>query len=281
MKITLTGAAGRLGSHVCRALVEAGHTVRGVDQSTRLDLPIPIEVVNLLDRERCYGLVEGADAIVHLANHPTENGRDKQRILNENITMNTNVFQAAYELGVKNIVFSSSIQAIGGGRKDGEEHFPTLAYLPIDGDIPAKPTNIYGASKQLSEELLRYYARECGLNCIALRFPYISDGIPGPRRPDRPLYLERLNEGWSYLSLDDASRLILAILETGLTGFRIYCPAARTNRMGRPVGPLIEQFYANIPLKKPLETLDSFFDISQITQETGWEPQDEVELNPN
>ncbi len=37
MKITLTGAAGRLGTHVCRALVEAGHEVRAVDQVARAE----------------------------------------------------------------------------------------------------------------------------------------------------------------------------------------------------------------------------------------------------
>jgi nucleoside-diphosphate-sugar epimerase len=275
MKITLTGAAGKLGDPVCRALVEAGHQVRGVDQRMRRDLPVPIEVVNLLDREACYRVLEGADAVVHLANHAHEYMPDKQRLLVDNVAMNTNVFQAAYEVGVQNIVFSSSIQALGVGRKEGKAHRPTLAYLPIDGDLPAQPTNVYGLSKQLSEEMLRYYARELGMNCIVLRFPFLSkDAIDAGWGP-RPVPTDRINEAWSHLSLADASALIVAILAAPLTGFRIYCPAARSNRLGQPITPLIKTYFEDIPIKKPLDAIDSFFDLSRITEETGWEPMDE------
>jgi nucleoside-diphosphate-sugar epimerase len=280
MKITVTGAAGKLGEPVCRALAAAGHSVRGVDQRMRRDLPVPIEVVNLLDREACYPILEGADAVVHLANHPTDRGPDKQRILRENLAMNTHVFQAAHELGVQNLIFASSIQALGSGRQEGENERPTLAYLPLDGDLPARPTNVYGLSKQLSEEMLRYYARETGMNCIALRFPYLSNGparLRGTSGPgEAPLVpTDHINEAWSYLSLLDASALILAILAAPLTGFRIYSPAARTNRLGQPAAALLQPYFEGIPLKKPLDTIDSFFDISRITVETGWEPTEE------
>jgi nucleoside-diphosphate-sugar epimerase len=277
MNITLTGAAGKLGEPAGRALREAGHQVRGIDQRMRRDLTVPMEVVNLLDREACYRVLEGADAVVHLANHPTDYGPDKQRILRENLAMNTHVFQAAQEMGVRNIVFASSIQALGAGRPEGDEYRPTLAYLPGDGDLPARPTNVYGLSKQLSEEMLRYYARERGMTCTALRFPYLSRGTVRARSSGDAMAVstDQINEGWSYLSLADASALIVAILAAPLTGFRIYCPAARSNRLGQPVAPLIRTYFDGIPLKKPLDTIESFFDISRITQETGWEPRDE------
>ncbi len=275
MNITVTGAAGKLGEPTCRALVEAGHQVRGVDQRTRPDLAVPVEVVNLLDREACYRILEGADAVVHLANHPTDYGPDKQRILRENVAMNTHVFQAAAELGVSNIVFASSIQAIGAGRREGDNWSPTLAYLPIDGDLPARPTNIYGVSKQLSEEMLRYYAREFDMTCTALRFPYLSREVPRRERDDRPVPTFNINEGWSYLTLADAGALIAAILAAPLTGFRIYSPAARPNRSGRPFTELVDTFFKEIPLRRPLDSLEGFFDISRITEETGWVPRDE------
>jgi nucleoside-diphosphate-sugar epimerase len=239
------------------------------------DVPVPIEVVNLLDREACYGILEGADAVVHLANHPHEYMPDKQRLLRENVAMNTHVFQAAHEVGVQNIVFSSSIQALGVGRKESDGVRPTLAYLPIDGDLPAQPTNVYGLSKQLSEEMLRYYAREMGMNCIALRFPFLSKGAIGTEERLHPVPTDRINEAWSFLSFSDASALIVAILSASLTGFRIYSPAARSNRLGQPVAPLIKTYFGDIPLKKSLDSLDSFFDVSRIREETGWEPIDE------
>jgi nucleoside-diphosphate-sugar epimerase len=280
VNITLTGAAGKLGAPTCRALAEAGHQVRAIDQRMRRDLPVPVEVVNLLDREACYRILDGADAVVHLANHPHDSGPDRQRILRDNVAMNTHVFQAALEVGVQSIVFASSIQALGFGRKDGDDYRSTLAYLPLDGDLPAQPTNVYGVSKQLSEEMLRYYAREQGMNCTALRFPFLSQGAArsGRNRAEHsPQHVptDHINEAWSYLSFADASALIVAILAAPLTGFRIYSPASRSNRLAQPVAPLIQTYFEGIPLKKPLEEIDSFFDLSRITEETGWEPVDE------
>jgi nucleoside-diphosphate-sugar epimerase len=274
MKITLTGAAGRLGSKVAQDLVSAGHTVRAIDQVVRLDLPVRIEVTNLLNREACYPLLEGADALIHFANHPNENMRDKQKLLTENLTMNTNIFQAAREQGVKSIIFSSSIQAIGAGKRTDEGMVPTLEYLPVDGDMPAKPTNIYGLSKQLSEEMLRFYSREAGISCTAIRFPLLVESQHEIWRFRQGKNTKQINEGWSYLTVGDASELIGAILNASLEGFRIYSPAAPNNRSRSTVTELLEQHYQDIPLKRPLSNEDSLFDISRITKETGWQPKE-------
>lgn len=275
MKIALTGAAGGLGVHTARALVEAGHTVRGTDQVTRPDLPIHVEVANLLDRESCYKLFDGVDAVVHLANHANEYLRDKQRLLNENLTMNTNVFQACRELGINKIVFASSIQALGGSKKVGDDNISTLEYLPIDGNVPAKPTNVYGLSKQLSEEMLRYYAREAGISCTAIRFPYLPHRKPRSFEHWRDVSTHKINEAWGYLPVWEGASLIVAILNADLPGFRIYCPAAKRNRHGLPAAEVINNNFGNISLKRPLKEIESLFDISRITEETGWAPQED------
>ncbi|RYX82000.1 NAD(P)-dependent oxidoreductase [bacterium] len=275
MKIVLTGVAGVLGAPLCRVLTDIGYEVRGVDRKTREDLPITVEVADLLDRELCYELLQGADAVVHLANHSSEHLADKQRLLNENVTMNTNVFQAARELGIKTVVFASSIQAIGAGKEQGDETVPTLAYLPIDGELPAKPTNVYGLSKQMSEEMLRYYGREAEMNCVALRFPFLARNQKHANRFLHGMSTDKINEVWSYLSINDACALIVAFLHNPLPGFRIYCPAARDNGVAQPPAQLIERYFPTTPLKQPLQTIDSLIDISRICEETGWEPQDQ------
>jgi nucleoside-diphosphate-sugar epimerase len=275
MKIVLTGAAGVLGAPLHRVLVDAGHGVRGVDRVVREDLPFNVEIADLLDREVSYELLAEADAVVHLANHSSEWLPDKQRLLNENVSMNTNVFQAACELGIKKVVFASSIQAIGAAGKRGDEDVPTLAYLPIDGELPAKPTNVYGLSKQLSEEMLRYYAREADMSCVALRFPFLARSQKSANRFGHGASTDRINEAWSYLSIADACALIVSILSTSLPGFRIYCPAARDNGLGQPVAQLISRYFPTTPLKQPLETMQSLIDISGICADTGWEPQDQ------
>lgn len=274
MKIVLTGASGVLGVPLGRSLTQAGHEVRGVDRVSHPNSPFNTEVVDLLNRDICYDLLSGADAVVHLANHSNENLPDKQRLLNENLVMNTHVFQAASEVGVKSIVFASSIQALGAGETRGDACVPTLSYLPIDGDIPAKPTNVYGLSKHLSEEMLRYYARESKLNCVALRFPFLARS---PKHADRfahGIRTDRINEAWSYLSIADACSLVLAILSNPLPGFRIYCPVANDNSLGLAPPVLIRRYFDNVPLEQSLENFQSIFDISHICEETGWKPRD-------
>ncbi|RYG69986.1 NAD(P)-dependent oxidoreductase [bacterium] len=280
MKILLTGAAGGLGQPLSQTLRDAGYSVRGVDRVSSPGAPIGIEVADLLERDLCYELLAGVDAVVHLANHSSEGLPDKQRLLNENLIMNTNVFQAACELKVQTVVFASSIQALGMGDLSGEEVLPTLAYLPLDGQLPAKPTNVYGLSKQLSEEMLRYYAREHAMKCIALRFPFLARSPQHANRFQDGVDTSRINEAWSYLSIADACRLILAILQNPLPGFRTYCPAAFDNGLGQPPSELIERYFPNTALKRPLETLDSLVDNSRITEETGWQPQDQWIFTP-
>jgi nucleoside-diphosphate-sugar epimerase len=271
MKVTLTGAAGHLGVHVCHALVEHLHTVCATDKVFRADLPVRVNVANLLDRTSCYRLVDGSEAVVHLANHPNFRDGDVERAFNENVGMNMNVFQAAADLGVQRIVFASSVQVISGG--DGR-NASSLSYLPLDGDVPPNPGNPYGLGKQVSETMLAYFVRTTGMSCVAIRFPALVDdkGLtwmaanPSKQGSGR-------DEGFSFLHFLDAASLVAAILRSPLTGFRIYFPAARENRLGQPAAKVAGEHFPNTPLRRPLSELTSLVDVSSIERETGWSPK--------
>ena len=114
MHVTITGASGRLGSEVVKQLVTEGHEVTATDKSWRGDLPVKIHVADLLQVTSLYNILEGSEAVIHLGNHPSYWGREGQRIFNENTQMNMNVFQVSKEVGVKRILFASSIQCISG-----------------------------------------------------------------------------------------------------------------------------------------------------------------------
>ena len=70
--------------------------------------------------------------------------------------------------------------------------------------------------------------------------------------------------------------LLLAILNTDLPGYRVYFPSASDWTGVSPLPETLEKHYAGIPLRKPVEQLKNLVDISRITQETGWTPQDEL-----
>ena len=282
MKILVTGAAGRIGKAVCRCLSEGGFDVKATDLKFDRGLPVRVDVADVLDREACYRLIEGVETVVHLANHPGPSYSDAQKVFNENVAMNMNVFQAAAELGVSRIVFASSIQAISGHRYyPEEEQAPSgLSYLPLDGDHPPNPGNTYALSKVVTETMLKYYVKIHGMRGVAIRFPSVLERKWLREIWERSARERRgygpLDEGFSYLTFEDAAELVKAILLTPLDGFRVYQPAALSPCVDMPVREIVDRFYSNVPLRKPVAELQGLVDVSTITQETGWTPRDNM-----
>lgn len=277
MKIVVTGAAGRLGSVTCPALAQCGHDVRGVDRLHRADLPVPLSVVDLLDAQSCLRILHDADAVVHLANHSGRLRRSDQETFIENVSMNMNVFEAARQLGIQKIVFASSVQVISGDRRFGQTNNPSaLPYLPLDGQTLPNPGNAYALSKLAGEIMLGYFVKTAGLSCVAIRFPalYAYDRLEQltnePLTSPRPGH--RLDEAFTYLSMDDAAQLIGCTLAAELPGFRIYFPAAPEPTLDWPIDEIVATYFPDVPLRKPAEALSSLVDISRIVEETGWRP---------
>jgi nucleoside-diphosphate-sugar epimerase len=276
MTVTVTGAAGKLGIHVCRALVEAGYKVRATDKGGRRRMRLKLEVADLLDRDACYRLITKAGAVVHLANYSDMVISDAQKLFNENVAMNMNVFHAALRSGVSRIIFASSIQVLGGHGLAGGGPSDAVPFLPLDGDAPANPRNAYALSKQVGEILLEYVSRQSQISCVAIRYPWLikqaRHAAPKKTR-GRASHLEGV---FSYLSYTDAASLVLAILRNPLPGFRIYLPADPKPRRTESPADLIREYYPGVPLRRPLEEIDSLVDISRIQNETGWSPAGSV-----
>jgi len=280
--VLVTGAAGRLGSQTVETLSEAGLDVRATDINYRSDLPVPLKLCDLRDGRAVYPLAEGCDAVVQLGNHPGPHRYvPPQQLYRENVAMDVNVFQAAVDVGAGCIVFSSSVQALAGLRHRAEDvgKPSCLAYLPIDGDAPACPGNTYALSKQAGENQLRYYARlHPEVCCAAIRFPFLyHDGYRhwyrmmagfGGRRQ-----YGNLDEGFSYLHVEDAASLILAIVRKSTPGYHQLFPAAPDNPLDMSIPEIIEEFYPNVPLRMPAEEMRSLVDISRIEQDWGWRPE--------
>jgi UDP-glucose 4-epimerase len=244
-------------------------------RSSAPNLPVSVEIADLLDRPACYRLMEGVEAVVHLGNHSTFRGRDAQRVFNENMAMNMNIFQAAVEAGVKKIIFASSVQVISGKHEEHEPHAADgLPYLPLDGNVPPDPGNPYALSKHLGETMLAYFARQAGIVCVAIRLPWlVDDDHMGRIKANPPRYPGARREGFTFLHFQDAARLVDAVLRAPLTGFRVYFPASRDNRLCRPPAEVIREHFADTPLRRPLEQIDSLVDLSGIERETGWLPK--------
>jgi nucleoside-diphosphate-sugar epimerase len=212
-----------------------------------------------------------------------------QQLYAENMTMDANVFQAAADLGIKRWVFASSVQALSGERcidwhSDDAAALAKpscLKYLPIDGDAPACPRNLYALSKEAGEQMLRFYvALDAELSATAVRFPFLMSGDHldwfrrhgrEHRRPGR--IHGNPDEGFSYLFLSDAASLVAAILDKQACGYHQLFPAAPDPMMDMPIPELIEKAYPGVPLRLPAERLTGLVDISKITATLGWSPK--------
>jgi nucleoside-diphosphate-sugar epimerase len=277
MKVAVTGAAGRLGQVVVRALHAKGHQVVATDRDSTNQLPVRVEQLDLCDTEGCYRLLEGCDALVHLGNIPFITPVRPQHGFINNATVNANVFQAALDSGVEKIIYASSVQTCSGEwhqpAKEGLISPGPLPYLPLDGRLPANPGNLYSASKMVGEGLLAYYAKFYGLSTVAIRFPFLIDSGKAGADLERIRREAVVNEGFAYLSLPDAAELVAAVLKAELPGFRIYLPASPDTILSPlTIEEIVARYYPDVPIRTPGK-LESLVDISEITRDTGWVPR--------
>ena len=91
--------------------------------------------------------------------YPGDGAEFYDTLLNLNVIGAYNAFEAARQAGCRRLVFASSVDAVRGYWDQGE--------IPLD--VPAYPTNLYGASKCWGEAVARVYAHQHGLSCICVR----------------------------------------------------------------------------------------------------------------
>jgi nucleoside-diphosphate-sugar epimerase len=278
MKVLVTGATGRLGSVVCKQLVAEGHDVLATDQRHAAGLGAKLLLADLRDARAIYPLLDGREAVVHLGNIPNLNvGPSAQAVLADNVAMNSNVFRAAVELGVRRIVFASSLQAMI-RLEEGSTPAPpyTVPYFPLDGDAPANPGyNFYGLSKEFGERTLRILSeRYPELACTSLRFPMLA-GDWFLNRIKQPMPVSALNlcEGLTYLHFSDAALLIGLVLARQAPGYHQYFPAQAVEIAGYSAAGVLAELFPDTPLRRPREQIQSLVDLSALERDFGFSPQ--------
>ncbi|MGK5093881.1 UDP-glucose 4-epimerase GalE [Deltaproteobacteria bacterium TL4] len=167
LKVLVVGGAGYIGSHVTKALIQAGHSPivfdnlsSGLRQNLLPGVPFVYGNVLIPDQIR-ETLTEPMDAIIHLAalKAAGESMLKPEKYAVQNMTGTLNLLNAALEAGIDKFIFSSTAAVYG-----------TPEYTPLDEAHPTRPTNFYGYTKLEIEALLKWYDQLKGLKYASLRY---------------------------------------------------------------------------------------------------------------
>lgn len=234
-QILVTGGGGFIGSHVSRHLCQQGHFVRIVDikfddyiqekyYSERLQLDLRI-------LENCLKATKGIDKVYNLAANMGGIGfitSVSADVMHDSVLINTYMLEASVQNKVKRFLFSSSACVYPNYKQTS----PDVQGLKEEDAYPADPNEAYGWEKLFTEEMVKAYHEDYGLDIRIVRYHniYGPEGTYKGGREKAPAALCRkiaeasdpgTIEIWgdgkatrSYCYIDDCVRGTVALMES-------------------------------------------------------------------
>ena len=165
--ILVTGGAGYIGSHACKALARAGHIPVCFDNLERGHAWVvkwgPLEEGNILDRKRLDEVLHKykPDAVMHFAGYiAVGESVEKPGLYHEiNVKGSRTLIEALVASKTDRIIFSSSAAIYG-----------LPEQIPIAESHPINPVNPYGENKAEVERMLAEFSETSGLRSVSLRY---------------------------------------------------------------------------------------------------------------
>lgn len=175
MRITVTGGAGFIGSHLVDRLIEDGHTVQVIDNlytGNKEFVHSKAQFVELDIRDpKLYSVLEEfrPDYIFHEAAQTEVSTSMSDPMLDCDINLMglINLLNAAVKLNIKKFLMPSSAAVYG-----------NLDTLPLNEDMIGNPSSFYGLTKLTAEYYLRIYHEAFGLPYVCYRY----SNVFGPRQ---------------------------------------------------------------------------------------------------
>ena len=169
MRIALTGASGYLGSRLLGALLARGDSVSALDRSSELPGAVRRIEGDLSNRDALSRLVEGAEAVVHVAAVYRTAGHPDRYYREVNVLGTERLLEAAAAAGAARFLYTSTVGVHG-----------HIEDPPADEQSAFAPGDIYQETKAEAEALALSFHAERGLRVTVLR-PGAIYG-PGERR---------------------------------------------------------------------------------------------------
>ena len=167
--VLVTGANGFIGSHVTLLLESLGHTIVPIDVAARspdlslLGIKAASHIMNVTDAAAFRRLCEKERPthIFHAAHPPRD---ETPTVLDYCYHAMTNILEAAKDLKISRIVYSSSASIYGQLQK------PAGSLVKEDDAVSIYPTYFYRAAKTVSEWMGNFYQEKHGVDFVALRY---------------------------------------------------------------------------------------------------------------
>lgn len=165
--VLVTGGAGYIGSHVCKALAAQGFTPIAYDNLCSGNAEAvkwgPFEAGDVRDANRLDEVMTKYKpvATMHFAAliQVGESVAEPAKYYDNNVHGSYTLLEAARRHGIRSMVFSSTAAVYG-----------TPQFTPITEDHPLKPINPYGQTKLVMENMIRDYATAYGLGYTIFRY---------------------------------------------------------------------------------------------------------------
>lgn len=176
MKALVTGADGFVGRALCATLTAAGHDVRRAVRNLSVPSADAIAVGDIGSQPDWRTALDGVEVIVHLAGR-AHVMREASSVADPyvlycqtNVVGTEQLARTAVTLGVRRLVFASSIKVNGESTTD----------RPYRENDPPAPEDDYGRSKQEAEDVLRSIGADTGLEVVIVRMPLVyGPGVKG------------------------------------------------------------------------------------------------------
>lgn len=270
-KVVITGGSGLLGPYVVNHFIEAGYEVLSVDIVKPKASRARHITANLMNLGECYGILVGADAVVHLAAIPVAYSHPNEVTFQNNVMSTYNILEAAAGLGIKKAVIASSESSYG--IVFSRQNLAPL-YVPVDEDHPQLPEDAYGLSKIVAEKIADTMNRRCGMQIVSFR---IGNVITAEKYLNFPEFIHDPKKRriilWSYIDARDiASACRLAVEADGLGSVALNLAADDTSVDIQSDELMKSEFPEVKDIRVPLNNYHTLLSNEKAKKLLNWQP---------
>ena len=280
--IVVTGGSGKLGRVVVRHLMEHGYDVTSIDlmpPPDRHNPPLPTDVrfsrANVTDFGDAMAALSAIDervakvtGVVHLAAIAAPGLATNHVTFATNTVSTYNIFEAARQLGIQNVVWASSETVFGIPYAKGPQ------YAPVDEEIE-RPETAYSLSKLMGEKMAEQFCRwDPKMKIVGLRFSNVMEPHDYARFPAFDKDPQRAASTCGPTSTPaTAAQAVRLALEAKLTGAHVFGIANADSVMKTANDALLDTVFPKTKRKRPITANESLISIDKAREVLGYEPK--------